>query len=80
VLNQDVKIPVPQPGAPDEQDVVSFGDKLAAFLIDHPMPIAALVLTMLVAAAWKTPKLRGIMIAVLAVFLGVWLAKEGIIG
>lgn len=84
MLDQDtLPVPIPdikKPGLPSDQEAVGFGQKIADFIIAHPRPIAALVVTALVLAAWKIPKVRAAMLITAGVIMGVWLVGEGVIG
>lgn len=83
-LKQDtIPIPVPdvkKPGLPSDEEAVGFGQRIADFMVAHPRPIAALLVTAFVLSAWKIPKVRGVMLFAAGIIAALWLASEGVIG
>lgn len=80
IEQDDINIPVPQPGVPDETDALNFGQKIADFITDNPRVVAALIMTAIVMTAWKVKQIRLLMIVVATLFAGAWLGAEGVIG
>ena len=80
-LREDITIPIPgvkNPGLPSEQDTVGFGEKIANFIIEHPTPFAVIVVLMLLAGAWKIPKVRAAMIFAAGIVVALWAVKQGL--